>query len=178
MSYSPWNYFDYFVWLCDKVDAFEPYRSNFIRILRELHNIPFEWGTEGNVVRDENRAMDGKHLRHVFMSEKGVPTNMYGGMDIPASVLEVLVALSINIDNKLVAGNGEQARWFWMMLGNLQIDDGGDIHQKIDRWLHREFDYDGLGSPFPLMDCKSDQRNIELWLQACGYFSEAYFLEV
>ena len=177
-NYSPWSYFDYFVWLCNEVGAFTSGSPDHIRILRELHDTPFEWAVEGNLVRDENRAVDGKHLRHVFMEMKGVPVNMYGGMGIPASVLEVLVALSINIDNKLVAGNGEQARWFWLMLDNLGITDGGDIHQKIYRWLHREFDFDGVGSPFPLRDCKTDQRRIELWLQACGYFSEPYFMEV
>lgn len=179
-GFVPWNYFDYFVWLCNKVDTFTAEHSDYVRVLRDLHDTEFIWGNVGNLAHDENRAIAGRQLRYEFMSGKAVPTNVYGGMESPASVLEVLVALAVDINNKIVGSDTEPGRWFWLMLRNLGVLDSREnldsVRTKIDRWLHRDFEFDGVGSPFPLGDCDTDQRKVELWLQACGYFSEPYMV--
>ena len=160
---------DYFTWLCDQIDPEYQKRGKYHSLLERLYLRPFEWSVKGNLSRDENRAIDGKQLRKEYARFSGMNMDMF----VPASVLEVLVALAINIDNGLVAGDGRQADWFWLMLTNLGLlEEGCEADYILNRWLHRQFRWDGSGSPFPLTKCKFDQRRVELWLQACGYFSE------
>lgn len=169
-GFRPWNMYDYFVWLCMKVDGCEEFG-----LMEKLHRREFTWINKGNLFRDENRAVGGRMLRRDFLRQKAVP-NIFGDMDIPASVLEVMVALAEDIDDKL-AGDGSGERiglYFHEMLRNLGIyEEGADIDYILDRWLNREFSWDGSGSPFPIhKGCKYDQRKVELWLQACGYYSQ------
>ena len=157
----------YFEWLVNKVD---PNHMGDREVLKKLYERPFTWKKRGNIARDENRAIDGLVLRKLYLKETGL---LLGNPPAEATVLEVLVALSINIDNGLVAGNGDQARWFWLMVDNLGLTrPGAPVNYILNRWLAREFNWNGEGSPFPLQNCKFDQRRVELWLQACGYFSE------
>lgn len=171
-EFRPWNMYDYFVWLCSKVDACEEFG-----LMEKLHWREFTWIDVGNLHRDENRAIAGKMLRRNFLCEKAVP-NIFGDMDVPASVLEVLVALAEDIDDSL-AGDGSGDRigvYFHEMLDNLFMHKTPvptEIDYILDNWLDRRFDWDGTGSPFPIhKGCKFDQRKVELWLQACGYYSQ------
>lgn len=170
MSFKPWNRYDYFVWLCTKVDA-----CNHFGIMEKLHDTEFTWIERGNLIRDENRADAGKNLRREFLDLKCIP-NIYGDMNVPASVLEVLVALAVDADGKLAGdGSGDGVpKYFHEMVSNLGVyDSPGDVNYILDRWLNREFEWNGTGSPFPIRKgCKFDQRKVELWLQACGYFSQ------
>lgn len=170
MGFRAWNMYDYFVWLCIKVDATDEFG-----LMEKLHDREFTWSNNGNLIRDENRADAAKHLRRIFLDNKCVP-DIYGDMLVPASVLEVLVALAIDTDDKL-AGDGSGDRvpiYFHEMIENLGIYKNPDkLEYILDRWLNRDFEWDGTGSPFPIhRGCKYDQRKVELWLQACGYFSQ------
>ena len=158
----------YIHWLCDLVG----HRADET-LMRILDQKEFIWKKQGNLSRDANRAVDGKEMRTRFGAD---PETLIE----PATVLEVLVALSINIDNGLVGGNGDQARWFDSMIFNLGINsqtDVGEVNYILDKWMTRHFLWDGTGSPFPLKHCKFDQRRVELWLQACGYYSEEFYGE-
>lgn len=147
-------------------------RNNQQDLLRKLFFHPFEWIHRGNLAHDENRAIDGKQLRVAFMRD--YPGVKYD-LEIAANCLEVMVALAINIDNGLVAGNGDHPKWFWLMCSNLGLlDPNCNVEDALNRWLFRGFSWNGEGSPFPLRSCKFDQRRVELWLQACGYFSEFF----
>ena len=164
---------NYFVWLRNQIDPDEVYHEKD-ELLKVLYLREFEWSTKGNLARDENRAIDGKELRRRYGEISGEQMDLMK----PASVLEVLVALAINIDGGLASGNGEHPRWFWLMLSNLGVlEPGAEVNYILNRWIYRQFKFNGEGSPFPLRVCKYDQRKVELWLQACGYFSEEIMVD-
>lgn len=159
---------NYFEWLRAQIDP-DGVCHEHDELLKTLYFREFEWSTKGNLARDENRAIDGKELRRRYEDISGEHMDLTK----PASILEVLIALAINIDGGLAAGEGEHPRWFWLMLANLGVlEKGVEVNYILSRWIYRQFKFDGEGSPFPLRICKYDQRKVELWLQACGYFSE------
>ena len=176
-----WNMFNYYQWLLDKVEGHrEPY-YDYSLLLHELHSIPFKW----TIDRDGNRASDGERLRIIFMDEENIPEYYYeDARGVGCSVLEMLVGLSIRCDMEIMgeAGQNQVARWFWIMIDNLDLmkcrDEcfsGEYVRQQIDIWLDRMFDRRGKGSPFPLKNkhCQ-DQRNVEIWFQMCGYLCENF----
>ena len=176
--YRGWQIFDYYQWLLEKIHGhLEPF-YNYSLLLKELHSIPFHW----TIDRDGNRAHDGEELRWEYMDEYGIADIFYKG-GIPCSVLEMLISLSVRCDTEIMgeAGENQVARWFWIMIDNLDLmkcsDDNfnaGYVHQQIEIWLNRVFDRSGKGSPFPLKGARNDQRKVEIWLQMCGYLSENF----
>lgn len=178
--YVGWNIFDYYQWLLEKVDGYkEPY-YNYSLLLHKLHSIPFVYSIE----RDGNRAIDGERLRLEYMDENDIDY-IYDDRDgsVPCSVLEMLISLSVRCDQEIMgeAGVDQVARWFWIMIENLDLmrctDDnfsGEYVSQQVHIWLDRMFDRRGKGSPFPLRRAIHDQRKVEIWLQMCGYLSENF----
>lgn len=170
-----WRLFDYYQWLLERIDGHkEPY-YNYSLLLNELHNIEFTWSIE----RDENRAFDGKELRFAYMDEENVPDIFY--KEAPCSVLEALIGLSLRCYEDIMWGDEKfhEADLFWIMIENLGLMKCDDehfsrdyIHQQVNKWLSREFKYDGEGSIFPLKHVHRDQRKVEIWLQMCGYLNE------
>ena len=175
-EYKGWQIYDYYQWLLEKVDGHvEPY-YNYSLLLHELHSMPFKWGLE----MDENRAIDGVQLRWEYMDENLIPDIFYQD-DIPCSVLEMLIGLSIRFYDEVMwdfAGSSVSFI-FWAMIENLGLMkstdehfDSGYVRQQIDIWLDRNFAKNGAGSPFPIQKrrCR-DQRKVTIWDQMCGYFS-------
>lgn len=177
-DYAGWNIFDYYQWLLEKIDGYkEPY-YNYSLLLHKLHSLPFIWSIE----RDGNRATDGKRLRWEYMDENGIPEGAYKE-GVACSVLEMLISLCIRCDLEIIgeAGVDQVAKWFWIMIDNLDLsrctDDnfnGDYVEQQIGIWLDRVFSRNGKGSPFPLKKARHDQRKVEIWLQMCGYLSENF----
>ena len=177
-EYIGWQIYDYYQWLLEKIDGFKEPFYNYSLLLKELHSIPFEWSID----RDGNRAIDGEQLRWEFMDEHNIPDIFYKD-GIGCSVLEMLVSLSVRCDLEIMGVSGENliARWFWIMIDNLDLmrcsDDhfsGEYVRQQVKIWLNRVFDRNGNGSPFPLKRAKYDQRKVEIWAQMCGYLSENF----
>lgn len=143
------------------------------RLLKVLHDIPFVWEIEF----DENRALDGYDLRYRFCEDNQVIFVR------DSSVLEVLVALAIRIDNEYL-GDGETEHpeiIFWEMLENLGIGHMYDrildekiVLYAIKIWMNRSFKSDGKGSIFPLKHTSRDQRELEIWTQMQEYLNERY----
>lgn len=158
---------DYFRWLMDRVDF---RRRGYDTLMRELYSIPFVT----HLYRDENRVADANAL---YLE--------YTGLDIPreVSVLEILVSLAIRIDSEYIGDPSEPdpEGIFWEMCCNLGLErytnkrfNREAVDAIIDCWISRDFDYDGEGSVFPLKHPTTDQRDVELWVQAQGYLSENY----
>lgn len=176
--YVGWNIFEYYQWLLEKVDGYmDPY-YNYSLLLHKLHSIPFVYSIE----RDKNRAIDAERLRHEYMDEVGI-NDIYYEDNVPCSVLEMLIALSIRCDQEIMgeAGIDQVAKWFWIMIENLDLMHCSDenfsgeyVSQQVHIWLDRMFDRRGKGSPFPLKRAIHDQRKVEIWLQMCGYLSENF----
>ena len=177
----------YFKWLIKRLNVPEE-ETNMKRLgeldLKKLGTIPFKY----TIHTDYNREFDAKKLRTEYYGED-LPDYI---LKSPASVLEVLVGLSIRMCEEVL---GDDTSWdlFCLMLLNLGIynkDVVGstpcrgwchdeDIPGIVDKWLNREFDFNGVGSPFPLKrnDEGLDQRKIDIWQQLSLYLDEIKYSE-
>ena len=162
----------YYDWLLDKVGVKDD-DSGAATVVRCLYRADFYWLVDN----DDNRAADGLVLRTTFMDMEGWNTEPWS--DIGCTVLEMLIGLASRIDSDIM-WDGEHdstAKWFWEMVNNLDMDwlDPDDILECIDRFLSREYDYNGVGGIFPLLKGASeDQRNVEIWYQMQSYLMENY----
>ena len=164
---------DYRVWLLNRV-GFS--KKNYNTLMANLHKSPFEIFID----RDDNRAEDGISLRDEFGSDLGFRRVAF---DKPCSVLEMLVALSIRIDNEYIGDPNDEhpENIFWEMLCNLGLDRCTDkrfnekyVYNILKKWICRDFNKDGRGSIFPLKYSTRDQTRIEIWAQMNEYLSENY----
>lgn len=150
----------------------------FSLLCRRLYRTPFTWTLQG----DEDRAKDGQQLRIFFAEEtkRNVP-------DGPVNVLEVLVALSMRTDDWLSGGENGPNAWFMTMLHNLGLDGFTDdtlmdhgMAEKVDyileKWMNREYEYNGNGGLFPLRNPPDDQRCDTFEYQLQLYLKENWHL--
>ena len=174
---------EYFNWLCDLIHLPEEYYSILIY---ELHCIEFHWILD----YDSNRSYDGFVLRYGFAGNGGAEVEDPTGKS--CTVLEALIGLAQRMDYILDDDDkGDRTRlWFWEMIDNLVLSKYGDdsfvepygrdldrlneIHDICERWMNREFDYDGYGSPFPLNNPREDQRNLDMMRQMNAYIMEKH----
>jgi hypothetical protein len=172
----------YFRWLCDIVGVENKANSYYI-LASHLHSIPFTW----SVPNDDNRYLDGQNLREVFIDDTDV--GMYEAyiLEGPCSVLEMLIGLSIRINEIMDWPEGPEV-WFYEMLFNLYlikyndsdfnfINGREEIRKKISNLLERTYSKDGEGGLFPLYHTRKDQREVELWYQMNAYLRERYDVE-
>ena len=173
---------EYFRWLCDLVDIEQEDRSYSI-LARDLFRKEFV----ALVKHDENRASDGLELREEYLREINYPK--YVEIEGECSVLEMLIALARRIDfetsdpydlNNTV---DRTSYWFWEMIDNLGLIEFSDdcyveydgsfmVDAIVDRWLDREYSWDGNGGIFPLKYTNEDQRDVEIWYQMNMYLNE------
>lgn len=159
----------YYEWLLNKINYEDGYDTELEILFRSV----FRW----SVANDDNRAKDGVVLRSVFMSEENWSTEPCE--DYNCTVLEMLIALAMRIENDIM-WDGETDRtseWFWMMFHNLGLGEtlsGTEIRRILDRFLDREYDYNGIGGLFPLKNATENQQNVEIWYQAQQYLMENF----
>lgn len=180
---------EYFEWLCGVVHGDDP-EEPFYNLLASMHNCIFRWSID----MDENRAVDGRELRRKWDDQCFAPMDDIQ-FDIfmrePVSCLEVLVGLSIRIQDEIMWNPDKGDRvpvWFWLMVDNLGLKDLDDDHfygeVSVDRvietlsiWMDREYTRDGIGSIFPIPKCNKDLRRMQIWSQMSEYFLEFYGIE-
>lgn len=170
----------YFEWLCFLVNAD---MERYSELLFQLHDTDFVWCLE----LDESRANDGLELRKEYYEMTGDDWVML--MEKPCSVLEMLVALARRMDDMLMDDNtaSRVPVWFWEMVKNLGLkkyknvvmlvgndDDLYGIQTILHMWMTREFEFDGVGSVFPLQNPASDQRDATIVRQLNAYVLENY----
>lgn len=182
---------EYKAWLIDLV-RMRQHRQLFDM----LHDIEFTWVHPF----DENRAEEGIALRYRFTQDEfdSAGRNRYGHPylssmdDIPCSVMEMLIALAISIEDSIMydPAKGDRTHiWLWMMLRNLGLDKFSDeflsrlsdrsfnhirntVNKTVSTLLDRTYDYSGYGGLFPLRNPRTDQRDEEIWYQANVYAIE------
>lgn len=156
---------EYFEWLINRV-GFS--RRGYDQLLYFLYTVPFRYVLD----RDRYRADDAFSLADEFGIDRGY-----------VSVLEVLIALAIRIDDELIGDPSDPKpnKIFWEMCCNLHLDEYNNKKfnvQKVQnillKWMERDFNSDGYGSIFPLDDPRQDQRKLEIWSQLQEYLSENY----
>lgn len=170
------DYLRHLIWRCH-LEKFRQYS----RLFEVLHNTDFKW----LIHRDQNRYEDGVELRDEYAGEMGSYSMEVAEafFDRNCSVLEMMIALAIRVDDNIIGDPDEEHPevFFMEMLKNLGLDrfknnkfNLQDVIDIIDRWLSREFDRDGFGSPFPVRYDHRDQRKIEIYDQMNSYIYEKY----
>lgn len=178
MTYDEMNDL-YFSWIeklisDDNVDA-----SDYRELLLFLNDIQFSY----IIPMDDNRIADGIDLRYRFGYDTGVSyAQVAKYLDIrPASILEVMVALSLRIEEQFIDGD-DVGKWFWIMIGNLGLMEYKDLYfnkAKVDRivkkFIKRDYSRNGTGGLFITSNDNTDMRNIEIWDQMHLYLNEFVF---
>ena len=166
---------EYFMWLFDLVcNGVYAEQISYIKLLMFLHNTPFRY----SILRDANRAADGKDLRYRFAHYSNVD-NADRYLDDPCSVLEMMVALAIRCEENIMdePNVGDRTRqWFWGMVSSLGLGDMTDeyfdkhlVTDTVERFLDRDYEPNGKGGLFTIRNCDCDLRTAEIWHQLCWY---------
>lgn len=166
---------DYFEWLWNFTKCRG--HSQNRKIITLLHNIEFRY----SIPMDANREEDGIDLRYRFITEVGIPKNyqeVYGYLDGPCSVLEMMIALAIRCEESIMDDpdiGDRTSEWFWLMMKNLGLDymsdrkfDRGIAEEKISIFLDRKYKRNGEGGLF-VVNGRRDLRKVEIWYQMCWY---------
>lgn len=162
---------EYFDWLYFTAIP-NPIKRKFRKLLALLHSITFRYFVD----YDENRATDGINLRWYYVCDGGDDSIME--WDERCTVLEMLLALAMRMDNIMGGVDGEcnVSYWFWELLNNIDLDnmsddnfDKGYVYERVEMFLDRRYEPDGNGNIFYIPDCKEDLRTIEIWMQMCWY---------
>lgn len=168
----------YFNWMCDLVCGKRYSKElSFYSLLEHLHNAEFIF----SVPKDENRAEDGIDLRYRFTSD--IRKDEYlDYLDGPCSVLEMMVALAIRMEENVMDDpeyGDRTGQWFWGMVVNLGLGSMTDsryderyVDAILDRFLYRDYEPDGRGGLFTVRCTDEDLRSVEIWYQMCWYVDE------
>lgn len=169
------NYEEYFDNLCEMVGGGEVVPGlSFYKVLWILYEKPF-YSIMGN---DNDRAEDGLDLRVGFIDRDASP----------CSVLEMMIALSRRMAYIMLDDQDDDysCDFFWNMMYNLfylfdRFDDEAitpsiekRINNILDRFLMRNYDYDGTGGLFPIKKPREDQRELEICYQMNAWLIENY----
>lgn len=179
---------EYFNYLCEIIYG----DNNHNKLLKYLFDKDYIW----KLPLDENRALDGKWLRHEFcnemMADKFSEKDEKDVMDTlsgPCSLLEMFVALAKRCEDQLLydweIGDRTDV-WFWEFMDNMGIsaetDDDFDenyVEKVCQIFLSGECFYGEkfgeIGNPLPLFDGKNECE-IELWERLQLYVSENFEL--
>ncbi len=167
----------YFDWMVKIVQG-----QDHIELLRLMNTISFSY----TIPRDSNRFEDGVDLRYRFGNAYHIPdTQICNELDgKPCTVLEMMVALSIRLEESIMSDTQYGDRtyiWFKDMLKSLGVEhcvDGprfprGYCVEHIYRFLNHDYKPNGEGGLFTVNNGK-DLRQVEIWCQAMWYLSSLY----
>lgn len=142
-----------------------------------LHSTEFTF----TIRLDENRAMDGIDLRRRFALLQECE-DIVDYLDGPCSVLEMMIALSIRIEESIMDDpniGDRTGQWFWGMIVNLGLGSMSDsrfdkrvVDDILTRFLNRDYEPNGKGGLFTVRHCRQDLRDVEIWYQMSWYLDE------
>ena len=166
----------YFNWLKAIVykGSLEPV-INYDKVLTDLFNTPFIF----SIPLDINRQYDGLSLRTTFTDAYRLNES---DIDIPCTVLEMMIALAIRCENSIMYSTScgdRTSQWFWTMIKSLGLSvyinenyDEVAVKTIIDNFLNRKYEPNGSGGLFTVRMPDCDMRNIEIWVQLMWYLDE------
>lgn len=168
---------DYFEWMYQLMcrGRFAP-SITYRKLFTSLHDTEFTYF----VPYDENRAGDGIALRYRYCVYHNCEGMEYC-LDGPCSVLEMMVALAIKCEERIMCNpeKGDRtAQWFWDMLNSLGLSSMNDsnfnkriVDEAIWRLLNRTYDRDGKGGLFTIRGWRRNAREAEIWHQLMAYLN-------
>ena len=166
----------YFRWLIDMLDKkmVKKYSSLLLHLFKDSF-------IESKLApMDVHRARDGVGLRTRFIQENKFTDEQLEELKYDdCSWLEMLIALSIRIDDQLMfdmnLGNRTD-KWFWLIIGQMDLDRFDEDHynyakvkDKLNRFIRREYENGGKNGIFK---CNFDVRKVEIWYQMHSWFNE------
>ena len=168
---------EYFDWMYDLMcDGRFAGRITYRQLFKALHDIEFVYF----VPHDENRAEDGVALRYRYCYLHDCE-DLEHYLDGPCSVLEMMVALAIRCEERIMSDpdKGDRtAQWFWSMIISLGLGSMTDynfdeelVNDAIARFLNREYEPDGKGGLFTVRKWNRDARTAEIWHQLLAYLN-------
>lgn len=171
---------EYFLWLCELVDAEDP-DAGYLGLMRRMYDMEFSDRTAKLIPNDDNRIEDGIELRERFEEESLFDD--YSCLGGPCSVLEMMIALSYRMEENF--GYEDHIYWFWDMMRNLGLDEFTDnryfdldgqseVNHILRDFRMRKYGKDGCGGLFPRRNPERDQRRLEIWVQMNNYLIEKY----
>lgn len=144
-------------------------------LARQLFTTEFIWF----VPNDDNRAEDGRDLRHEFINEYEIEVIDRDWMNLGCSMLELLIGLARRLEFET---DGRFRYWFWHLIDNLGFGKYNDrdwnddikkyVGQTLDQVIWRTYNRKGYGGLFPLRHAVKDQRYEEIWYQLSAYLLE------
>lgn len=146
-------------WLLNKIDAKE------IHLFKSLIKYPFY----AILKEDESRIGDARRLRDAFNDLSG---NGIYETDDRITILELLVSFAIRIDNDFLdIGPGII---FFEMVSYLELSCPQTmmLKERLERFVYRTYDQNGMGGIFPLKNPEKNQREVPLWNQAMAFIHE------
>lgn len=163
---------EYYNWMCDIICEDSSQQAMYDSLLTYLYQKRFV----AVLPQDENRIDDGINLRYRFSYAVGIPQSIIASSldKNDCSVLEMLVALALRWEETIMRDSSQGDRtaiWFWTMIRNLEIDvtdeefDIYNVEEIVDKFIDREYDFDGRGGLFCIDNCVYDMRNVEIWCQ-------------
>lgn len=166
---------DYFEWMYDIMcDGWFARSVTYRKLFTFLHDTEFTYF----VPHDENRADDGIALRYRYCLLNDCEDLEYY-LDGPCSVLEMMVALAIRCEERIMCDpdKGDRtAQWFWSMVSSLGLSGMTDhnfderlVYDVISRFLDRDYSPNGKGGLFTIRRWDRDARDAEIWHQLLAY---------
>lgn len=170
---------EYFEWITNIVcgKRFSG-KMTYKKLLSCLHMITFRCEMRS----DENRAEDGVDLRWRFAVDTGRENQndwIRDCLEGPCSVLEMMVALAIRIEETIMdnpALGDRTGQWFWGMIttmglgamndNNFDKKSAGNI---VNTFLDRQYGSDGDGGLFRIRGVDVDLTKVDIWTQLCWY---------
>ena len=150
---------EYFDWLYH--EAFDGYR--WWDVMNILHEVRFKW--DPNIEHDSNRASDGIHLRRDYLFECGEGRETYAFDIHEATFFEVYVGLAKKIAH-LLDKSLPSSMAYILRIGPFDARmSGAEVVAVAEKVMMREYDFNGVGGLFPLMNATRDQRDVELIYQ-------------
>lgn len=152
--------------------------KNYSLLMDFLGDIDFIWDQK-RFPFDRNRAVDGMDLRKEYEDIYGC----YDDLDGSCSVLEVLIAFAIRIEEEYIGNPNDPnpSHIFLEMLDNLgllkqknSVFDEKNVSNILNHWMYRTCEKRREFTIFPLKRLKVDQLDRDLWDQMQAYLTENY----
>lgn len=176
----------YFKYLYSIVNKGDYHTVPYIHLFQYMYDTPFTYTIENDQARF-NDAMDFRNrfiAKYKYTGEDALNVgNPTGYVGVP-SVLEVLIALCVRIENSIMKNDdlGDRTpEFFWNIMSNLGIAhlndslfDSSVVEAAMERLVNRTYEPDGVNGPFYLREPREDLRRVDLWYQCMWYLSENY----
>lgn len=169
---------DYLTWLVNRMNVVEG--KNYGMLLRELYRVEFY----SIIPYDEDRGADGLVLRHDWADEVGYNGSLDFGV---ARVLEVLIGISLRIEDQLFGGpwmdEWDYKRVFWDLLHNLGVAEFDGVlsavdYEKVgtllDQFLSKTSHCDTFANIYHFCVTPRNLQKMNLWSQMHLYIMEKW----